>query len=361
MIDESMDKEQMKKPPQPWEFRSKPAWQRLIVMLAGVFMNVVLGVLILTFLHLHYNKSYTQLSAVEEGIYPSEYAMQIGFQKGDIITHIDGKPIIRGEDLGSTHMFFGESVDILRNGNPQTITLPDTLYSHIVKGNHNFISLTNFAPIVESVVSQNAKNAGLLPNDQIVKINETPVNAFGDLSTILQHEKGNNITLNVLRNDSIVKLHTLVDTTGRIGFAVKIPEFPQVKYTFFSAMKYGWKDAFEAIRANAKGLGKVFTGQEKATDSLQGPIGIAKIFGGTWHWQRFWYLSAIISMVLAFMNILPIPALDGGHALFTVIEMIIGRKLPDKFMEVVQVIGLILVLGLMVFIIGNDLFNVIFK
>jgi len=357
MIDESMDKEQMKKPPQPWEFRSKPAWQRLIVMLAGVIMNIIVGVLIFTFTHLHYNESYIAVNQIEEGIYPYEYAENIGFERGDIIQQIDGKPVLRFEDVMSTRLFFGEEVKVLRNENVATILLPDSLYRYFVKESGILFDYTNFKFSVDSVVSKQAIIAGLQENDSILSINDMPVRVFGDIQKVLKMHKNETIEMAIKRQDSIVKLSTKVDSLGRIGFLPSQYEYPIVDYTFVTAMKYGWKDAFESIRANVKGLGKVFSGEEKVQESLQGPIGIAKIFGGTWDWRRFWSITGLISMVLAFMNILPIPALDGGHVFFTLIEMAIGRKLPDKFMEIVQMIGLVIVLALMIFVIGNDIIN----
>ena len=243
---------------------------------------------------------------------------------------------------------------------PVNIALPDTLYSYVIKGNGELFSFTNFPVIVDSISNPDAIAAGLLKGDKIIRVNDKPIEVFGDLH-ILKEYKGDSIRLKVRRRDSTALLSVLVDSSGLIGFKTAQPELPIVDYTFGTAMKYGWKDAFESIRANAKGLGKVFSGEEKAKDSLQGPIGIAKLFGGTWDWVRFWFITGLLSMILAFMNILPIPALDGGHVLFTLIEMLIGRKLPDKFMETVQVIGLVIVLGLMVFVIGNDLINIIFR
>ncbi len=357
MIDESMDKEQMKKPPQPWEFRSKPAWQRLIVMVAGVVMNIIVGVLIFTLIHLNYSKAYVDVSQIDEGIYAYEYAEQIGFQTGDKIVEIDGKDVVRLNDVISTRLYFGSNVTVNRNGNMVNVVLPDTLYSHVAKDGGLLFDYTNFPFHVDSVFGKSAKNAGLQKGDEIIRLNDTEIAVFGDIITALSKYKNDTIELEVMRNHASKTLSILVDSTGKIGFASTQKAYPIVDYTFFSAMKYGWKDAFESVRANAKGLGKVFSGKEKAKDSLQGPIGIAKIFGGTWDWVRFWSITGLLSMVLAFVNILPIPALDGGHVLFTLIEMIIRRKLPDKFMEVVQIIGLVIVMGLMIFVIGNDIIN----
>jgi regulator of sigma E protease len=357
MIDESMDKEQMKKPPQPWEFRSKPPWQRLIVMVAGVVMNVIVGVLIFTLSHLNYSEAYVDVSQIDEGIYAYEYAEQIGFQTGDKIVAIDGKDVVRLNDVISTRLYFGSNVTVNRNGNLIDIVLPDTLYSHVAKDGGLLFDYTNFPFKVDSVFAESAKKAGLQKGDEIIRLNDAEIASFGDIVSVLSKYKDDTVELEIMRNHASKTLNVLVDSTGKIGFAPTQHAYPIVDYTFFTAMKYGWKDAFESIRANAKGLGKVFSGKEKARDSLQGPIGIAKIFVGTWNWVRFWSITGLLSMVLAFVNILPIPALDGGHVLFTLIEMVLGRKLPDKFMETVQIIGLVIVMGLMVFVIGNDIIN----
>lgn len=358
MIDESMDKEQMKKPPQPWEFRSKPAWQRLIVMVAGVVMNIIVGVLIFTFSHLNYSKEYVNVAEIEQGIYAYEYAENIGLETGDKIVSIDGEKVKRRADVLSTRMFFGDEIKVNRNGEIITIAIPDTLYRYISEGNGYFISYDNFPMRIDSILSDNnADKAGLKANDDIIAVNSEKIEKIGDFRQALFKNRGDTVNMQVNRLGTTENLKVKVDSMGMIGIALDREEFPTEKYSFFSAMKYGWRDAFESISANAKGLGKVFAGKEKARDSLQGPIRIAKIFGGTWDWMRFWSITGILSMVLAFVNILPIPALDGGHVLFTLIEMVIGRKLPDRFMEIVQMIGLVIVLGLMIFIIGNDIIN----
>ncbi|MDA3819292.1 MAG: RIP metalloprotease RseP [Candidatus Delongbacteria bacterium] len=357
MIDESMDKEQMKKPPQPWEFRSKPAWQRLIVMVAGVIMNIIAGVMIFTFSHMAFSEAYIDLDDVEDGIYAYEYAEKTGLQNGDKIIAIDGKEVNRISDVISTRLYFGNEVKINRNGKLMTIALPDTLYRYVMNSESMLLTYQNYPLEIEDVPEgYNAHKAGLRETDEIISINSQPVSLKGEYMEMLLKNRGDTLEMTVNRRGDPVTLSIPVDSSGTVGIRLK-SKYPTTEYTFFTAMKYGWKDAFESLKANAKGMGKVFSGEEKARDSLQGPIGIAKTFGGTWHWGRFWMLTGIISMVLAFVNILPIPALDGGHVLFTLIEMIIGRKLPDRFMEIVQTIGLIIVLGLMILIIGNDIIN----
>lgn len=356
MIDESMDKEQMKKPPEPWEFRSKPAWQRFIVMIAGVVMNVILGIIIFTSINLVFNREYLPIENVTDGIYAYEYAHFLGFEHGDKIVSINGKEVERFEDVFSTRLYFGGEVIVSRDGEMRTIQVPDTLYKYIQQGGL-FIEIDNHSFVIDSVLDgYNAEKAGLLGGDKIVAINNLPVSTYGAFKEVLNKHIGDTLFMEVQRASGIVNRSVPVDSTGKIGIWAPIPDYELRKYTFFKAMHYGSSDAFEGIWVNIKGFKLVFKGTEKARN-LSGPIGIAKVYGGTWDWYRFWSITGMISMVLAFINILPVPALDGGHALFTFIEAITRRKFSDKFMEITQYIGLVLLLLLMTFVIGNDIIN----
>ncbi len=357
MIDESLDTKQLKEEPKDWEFRSKPAWQRLIVMLSGVFMNVVAAVLILTMSHLVFTKSYLPVDNVSEGIYAYPYARFLGFESGDKVIAIDGKPTIRYEDVFSTKLYFANTITVNRNGETVDLEMTDTLYSFLKNGG-DFISLENHEFVIDSLVSEMSSDlAGVKPGSKILSIDNQPVNSFGKLREILKFNEGKEMTFVFEKNLTLDTLQILVDSTGKIGIYPSRPDYQFTDYTFATAMKYGWEDAFESLHANIKGFGLIFSGKEKAKDNLQGPIGIAKVYGGVWNWSKFWRLTGIISMILAFVNILPIPALDGGHALFLVIEAVTRRKLSDKFMEVVQIIGMLILLLLMLFVIGNDIVN----
>ncbi len=357
MIDESLDTKQMKGEPEEWEFRSKPAWQRLIVMLGGIIMNVIAAVLILTMSHFVYTKSYLPVNNVEEGIYAYPYARFLGLESGDKIIAIDGKETIRYEDVFSTKLYFAEIITVDRNGDTLNLEMTDTLYSFLKNGG-SFISLENHSFVIDSLVDgMAAQKAGVLPGSKILSINKQPIRSFGKLREVLSFNKGTEMSFVVDSKLSVDTLDVLIDSTGKIGIYPSRPVYKLEDYNLISAMKYGWIDAFESLNANIKGFGLIFSGKEKAKDNLQGPIGIAKVYGGVWDWSKFWKLTGIISMILAFVNILPIPALDGGHALFLVIEAITRRKLSDKFMEVVQILGMIILLALMVFVIGNDIIN----
>lgn len=357
MVDESLDTKQLKEEPKEWEFRSKPAWQRLIVMLAGVFMNVVAGVLILTLSHLVFTKEYLPVQNIEQGIYAYPYARFLGFETGDKVIAIDGKKTARYEDVFSSKLYFAETITVERNGQIKELTMVDTLYSYLKNGGL-FISLENHEFTIDSCAKDMPiDKLGLKKGAKIISINREKIMSFGQFREILYYNKGREMVF-IFDNVGDIDTATIqLDSTGKLGVFTALPEFNTKKYTFFTALMFGWKDAFEVVNSNIKGYGLIFSGKEKARDSLQGPIGIAKVYGAQWNWSKFWRLTGIISMILAFVNILPIPALDGGHALFLVIEVITRRKMSDKFMEVVQIIGMLILLALMILVIGNDIIN----
>lgn len=366
MIDESMDTEQLASEPQPWEFRAKPAWQRLIVMIAGVTMNVILGILIFSFTLLHYKKDYLPNDQVVkgEGIYAYKLGKDIGLENGDKIIAINGKEFERFDDLLSTRVIFGSTLTVVRNDQTMEVTVPDDFYREVNQaGRLNFIGLGYLNYDVLSVSPGDpAEKAGLKTGDKIVAVEGNPVLDGDALRNALDKSKGKTVALTVKRGNETLVLNPAVKPEGTIGVGYNTsfetnPSYIPKRYTIGSAIKFGASDAVEALVSNAKGLGKIFTGKEKASDSVQGPIGIAQIYGGEWDWARFWAITGLLSMVLAFMNMLPIPALDGGHVIFLAIESVSRRKLSDKFMERAQVVGMVLLLALMAFAIGNDVWK----
>jgi regulator of sigma E protease len=364
MIDESMDKEQMAQPPQPWEFRSKPAWQRLIVMLGGVTMNVILGIVIFSCMLLWNKKEYLPNSEVKQGIYTYKLGEQVGLQTGDKILAIDGKPFERFDDLLSSRVMFGATLTVDRNGQRIEVEIPDDFYRTISEaGRWNFIGAGELIHMVKMVVpGENADKAGILAGDRIVAVNNQKVTGGTSLPEALSKAKNSEVNVTVMRNGEELDLIVPVSDKGTIGISYETTSeindaYRMKKYTVASAFAYGSADAWEALVSNVKGLKKIFSGEEKATDAVQGPIGIAQIYGGTWDWAWFWRITGLLSMVLAFMNILPIPALDGGHVIFLSIEAITRRKFSDSFMEKSQVVGMVILLGIMVFAIGNDVWK----
>ena len=361
MIDESMDKEAMKLPPQPWEFRSKPAWQRLIVMVAGVTMNVLLGIAIYTFVLLHYNKQYLSNDAVTDGIYAYELGEKIGLKTGDKIIAINGKPIERFEELLSIKVIFGVTLTVERDGKRLEVVVPDDFYRDVSKaGQGNFLSTYRGSIEIDSIIpGKPAESSGLKKGDKIIALNGMRTFSDDKFMKKLIENKNKPVAFNVLRGKDSLVIQTVVSDSGTIGVRMNsdLGDYPLTDYRFGSALTFGASDAMDAITTNIKGLKRIFIGKENASDSLQGPIGIARFYGGTWDWHRFWYITGLLSMILAFMNILPIPALDGGHVVFLLIETATRRKFSDKVMERAQLAGMIILLSLMAFAVGNDIWK----
>lgn len=364
MIDESMDKSFQSRPPQPWEFRSKPAWQRFIVMVAGITMNLALGVVIFAYVLLSYKQEYLPPQNMSDGIYAYPLARELGLQSGDKILEINGKPVERASDLMSLRVFFGARMKVDRNGEIRVIHLPDDLFLRFKSDKDYFITSDNFSFAVDSVTSQSARQAQLSKGDRIIALNGEKVEVFGRLRELLVLNAKKTVQLQVVKpSHDTVTISVPVSEAGTIGFRwTPFPDpYKRKSYTVAEAFYFGIKDGFEAIWYNAVGLLKIASGKIKASESVKSPIGIAQIYGGVWDWARFWYLTGLISFILAFMNLLPIPALDGGHVMFIIFEVIRGKPVSDKFLERAQVVGMMILLALMTFAFGNDLYQIFFK
>jgi regulator of sigma E protease len=361
MIDESMDKEQLKKPPQPWEFRSKPAWQRLIVMVAGVVMNLILGIIIFSFVIISFEKQYLPNDEVVEGIYAFESGRDVGLKTGDKILAINGKKIERFKDAQSISVLFGSEIDVDRNGSQVNIVIPDSYYKKLKEtGSGLLLEPLNFPFHIDSVIiGMNAEKAGLLKGDKVLSLDDVVVDSWGNFREFIVNNKGKDIDIEILRNSDTISSNLTIDSTGIIGVITSSAPYMMKDYSLVSAFQYGTKDAIELLVVNLKGLGKLFSGEEKVTESLQGPIGIARIYGGQWNWRKFWFITGLLSMFIGFVNILPIPALDGGHVIFLTYEAITRRRLSDKFMEYAQIVGMVILIALMVFVVGNDIFKLL--
>jgi regulator of sigma E protease len=362
MVDESLDREQMKQPPKSWEFRSKPAWQRLIVMVAGVLMNVILGMVIFTFIILNYEKEYLPVDQLDKGVYAYASGREIGFETGDKIISVNGKEIERFKDAISTNVLLGATITVDRNGTEHQIVIPGDFYKRYTKSVRDFfIEAHNFPCVFDSVLPDRAADkAGLKKGDRVIAADTVDIKSYGAFRELVWNSKSDTLALTVVRQTDTVSLSMIVDSTGVVG-VLCIPPYQNKKYGLFAAMKYGIGDAIANLAANVRGFGKIISGKENASESLQGPIGIAKIYGGSWNWPRFWLITGLLSMVLAFMNILPIPALDGGHVIFTTIELVTGKKFSDRFMEKAQIVGMVILIALMVFVIGNDFWKHFFR
>lgn len=365
MIDESMDKDFLDKEPQPYEFRSKPAWQRLIVMMGGIIVNVITGIIIFIVMVYSTGEQYIPVSELKYGIKPNNIAKEIGLQTGDKIINVNGKPIDRFEDIMGSDVILGTDAyfTIEREGKILTIQIPNDLVDKITdKKKEEYFVEPIFTFLVGDVVPNSAASkAGLEKGDKILAINESKITYFHELEGVLSSNKNKEISIKVRRDEKEMMLQATLGEDGKLGFYPDKDLKPDtMEYSLGESVKRGTNMAFGVVFDQIKGFGKIFRGDVALSKSLSGPIGIAQIFGGTWDWFRFWRITAILSMVLAFMNFLPIPALDGGHVMFLSYEMVSGRKPSDKFLEVSQKVGMVLLLCLMVFAVFNDVFKLIF-
>jgi regulator of sigma E protease len=367
MIDESMDKDQMNRPPEPWEFRSKPAWQRLIVMLGGIIVNIIVGIIIFIGISYTNGKEYVTRDEVNKhGIFASTLAEEIGFKTGDRILKINGKDFENFDDaVISSDIFLGSNsyYTVLRDGQEIRIDVPNDFIEKLSEPGSRANFLQPGAPFVIGEISpgQPAEKAGLLKGDQIIAVNGQSTPYFQLFKQQLEALKGQTAELSVVRNHDTLSVATPITEEGTIGFSARfLLNYVKIEYTFPQAVAEGTKTAFNAVFSQVKAFGKIFRGEVSATKSISGPIGIAQMFGGVWDWGKFWFLTGLLSMILAFMNALPIPALDGGHSVILLFEMISGHKPSDKFLEKAQVVGMVLLLGLMAFAIFNDVWKVIF-
>ena len=367
MIDESMDTEQLAGPPQPWEFRSKPAWQRLIVMLAGITVNIVLGIVIFWVLTVRYGESYIPNADIKYGIVPGKIGERIGLRPGDKITAINGKRVVRFDELTSTEVILGNSVlTVQRGGQTLDVKVPSNILNDLSDlGIDQFIGKFPRAKFSVEAVEPNsgAQKIGLAKNDSIVGINTNRIAFFDQLQAELQQDKGKQVLVSIKRGDNVFQKTAQIDKSGILGFLpnLDIPKEKKLTFGFFGSLPVGATKAWGTFTDDAKGIGKVVTGDVKFSKAVSGPVKIATLFGTQIDWIRFWSLVGFLSMVLALTNLLPIPALDGGHAMFLLIEMIKGKPLSDKFLERAQIVGFVILISLMVFVFGNDIVKQVVK
>jgi len=375
MVDESLDTKKLSEEPQPWEFRSKPAWQRLIVMMGGIIVNVITGIIIFIALTYKYGDTYIPRDEVlKNGIVAYELGEEIGLQTGDKIIKVNGEEYVKFSDLTGANVLLADNAyyTVERNGDIVEVPIPtdflDKFSDKDAAG--RYIEVRTPFEVGPLLKDSNAEKAGLREGDLIVTVAGEEIAFFDEIQQVLAEHKSETVTIQVMRPDqsgaenSVKRPVTLqVDVTedGTIGFYPKAQfELGRTEYTLAEAIPQGTKEAFNIIWVNARAIGKIFKGEVSASKSLSGPIGIAQIFGGSWDWIRFWRITGLLSMILAFMNFLPIPALDGGHVAFLTYEIVSGRKPSDKFLEGAQKVGMVLLLTLMTFAIFNDIFKVLF-
>ena len=374
MIDETQDAATLAKEPEPWEFRAKPAYQRLIVMLGGVIVNVITGVVI--FIALTFSNGNNFISKEElnkNGIVALELGKQIGLKTGDKVVKVNGADYKSLADLRTSDVLLGEnsSYTVLRDGQAIVVKIPSNFIEKLSDKKAAFIEPMAAFKVAEVAAPEEpgsqdgellpAFSAGLKAGDYITAVNGQPIRFYHEIKEVLSKEAGKAIRLAISRQGQSDTLSMVVSKSGQIGF---IPELliktSHEDYTFAQSLSIGTGRAFSVISDNIRGFKKIATGDVSASKALSGPIGIAQMFGGVWDWTRFWMLTGLLSMALAFMNILPIPALDGGHAIFLIYEMITGKPASEKVLERAQQVGMIILLALMAYTFGNDLFKAFF-
>jgi regulator of sigma E protease len=355
MIDETQDATALAGPPQPDEFRGKPAWQRLLVMLGGIIMNVILGIVIFTAMTSYYGETYLPASSVKYGVLPNGLARQVGFQTGDKIVKINGRPFNDFDEIYQPDVLLGDNTyfTVERGSQLADVKMPDNFLDLSSTQTEDSVLLRPRETFAVDRVTPggNASKAGLQVGDVITAVSGRPVQFFDELQAALLANKDKTARLDVQRAGQPLALNVPVDAEGHIGFERKSTlDIGTRKYSLVEALPRGAKKAFSIVWVQARAFGKIFTGKASAKN-LGGPVEIAQQFGGVWDWQHFWGLAGILSMVLAFMNLLPVPALDGGHVVFLLYEMILRRKPSDAFLEGAQRVGTVLILALMAYVI----------
>lgn len=374
MIDESMDKEQLKQPPKPWEFRSKPAGQRLLIMIGGVLFNFLLALFIYSMILFKWGDSYVPLQDMKYGMEFNERAQQIGFRNGDILLSADGKPFERFNFDVYRGIIDAGQVTVLRGGKEVAVSIPAGMsLLEISKDRPPFISYRLPAVLDSVVPGTPGALAGMQKGDSILKVNDTEVAAWADFSGALQALKGKTSTMSDSLDSRMVSLvysraginDTLrleLDPSYQIGVSPagldRYYRPVKVEYGFFESFPAGVTLGVNTLKGYVSDMKYVFT--KEGADSLGGFGTIGSIFPAQWDWQRFWSMTAFLSIILAFMNILPIPALDGGHVLFLLYEIIARRKPSDKFMEYAQITGMVILFGLLIWANFNDVMRFLF-
>jgi regulator of sigma E protease len=365
MIDESLDREQMQGPPQPWEFRSKPAWQRLIIMLGGVTVNFILGFLLFGMVLFFWGSEYLPAKNISYGYYVDSLGMEMGLQNGDKILRIGDTPFDR-YDIGivKKEIVINDAKEMQVEREGQIITLPidekfvGMLSSYEYKDAVLFIPRT--PTIIKNLVKDSpAEKAGLQPEDRLIAINDQETPYYDQFYKIAQENKGAQLTIRYLRDGREQEVRLRSGENGRIGFEAKnyldLFETERQEYSLAQAVPAGFVKGYDFLAAQIKAFGKMFRGKIKATESLGGFGTISNLFPKVWSWEVFWHVTAVLSLILGFMNLLPIPALDGGHVMFLLYEVVTGRKVSDKFMEYATIVGFALVIGLVLFANGLDI------
>ena len=366
MIDESLNLEQMKQPPQPWEFRTKPAWQRLIIMIGGVCFNLIFACFIYAMILFKWGDTYTPLDNSKYGMEFNERAEAMGFRDGDKFVSVDGEMVDDVNDVRSKLLLTKEDRNIVveRDGEQVAFTIPfEQMLDMRRNRQYEDLYKLRLPFFIDSLASASAIESGLQVGDQVVAMNGEKTIGAQEITEKLQQYKGDTVTLTVLRAGATNELAVPINDEGKIGVMFKADVFqPRTRtFTLFEAIPAGVGLAFDTVADYWQQLKLIFQPKTKMYEELGGFIAIGNIFPSEWDWLRFWTMTAFLSVILAVMNILPIPGLDGGHALFTLWEMLTGRKPSDKFLEVMQYIGFAILFVLLIYANGNDIYRLFTK
>jgi regulator of sigma E protease len=388
MIDETQDASKLSAVPEPWEFRGKPAWQRLIVMLGGIIVNIILGVII--YFGINYKVGHNYISKDElnkYGIYAGSLAQEVGFKTGDKVLKVNGKDLKEYGEIGRAILDDNISYTVERSGKTIEVVIPSDFLNKLSDQKDQFIQPlytfkidTVIAPPKASIISELFVNirsllgiktpeieypafkAGLKAGDKIVSFNGHPIYFYQSLRDSLAGYAGKTASFGIERKGKVSTYLIKVTKDAKLAFGMKyLNNITHEDYSLGQAFVIGAADAFDVVVKNIKGFKKIFAGDVRADKALSGPFEIAAMYGSHWDWLNFWSLTGLLSMALAFMNFLPIPALDGGHALFLLYEIITGRPPSEKVLERAQQVGTVILLGLMVFVLGNGAFKAFFK
>lgn len=365
MIDESMDKEQMSKPAEEWEFRAKPAWQRLIIMLGGVTVNVILGIIIYSGILYTWGESYIAAKDAEYGVTVAASAKEVGFKDGDKIISLNGNPVPSNYTYAqiAKDLLFSDVVQHVKvenAGETRTVDVPGDFDQLVMANGERGIFGERIPFIADTILpSSGAEAAGVQKGDKFVAVDGSPAEYFDEFVEAVQAKKDQDIQLTINREGELVTIPVHVSETGKIGVGNKSPldyfNITQREYSLGEAIPAGFNMAVNTVVGYVQQFKLIFT--KEGASQIGGFGSIGGMFPSVWNWQMFWQLTALLSMILAFMNVLPIPALDGGHVMFLIYEMVSGRKPGEKFLEYAQMAGMFFLLGLMIYANGNDIFK----
>jgi regulator of sigma E protease len=369
MIDESMDKEQMKQPPKPWEFRSKTSGQRLLIMTGGVVFNFVFAMLVYILVLFAWGETYLPTANAKYGIVTDSVGYAIGLRNGDKILTVDNKHIENFLEITTDIVLNNrKTIQVERDGAVLNIEIPKEYIPKMLKGKGQVEPRTPFGPFVVAAFGKESpgKIAGVLLGDELIGLDDKKFTYFDEFQKYLNVNKDHSLVVNLLRKGENIKISVKPTSSGllginRTGSLDQIFELKTIKYGFLQSFPAGIDKGFRTVRNYLKQFKLIFSKHTKGYESLGGFITIGSIFPGVWDWQSFWNLTAFLSIILAVMNILPIPALDGGHVIFLLFEVITGRKPSDKFLEYAQIAGMILLLALLIYANGNDVLRLIRK